>query len=142
MWKICGNSSQSVIFVCNHQRWIKFKYAAFLFFCGKCEMSAFRTFMVVQRRACRLKAMRLDVLFDQKTTSASIANEALMSQNREKWINVCHPRKRMSVRKAENLCVFAYFKIWRIIKRCFFSINNIRKIIQYLLFCRYHQGAL
>ena len=86
--------------------------------------------MVVQRRACRFKAyMRLGVLFEQETTSASIANEALMSQNREKGINVCLPRKRMSVRKAENLCVFAYFKIWRIIKRCFFSINNIRKII-------------
>ena len=54
--------------------------------------------MVVQRRACRLKAyMRLDVLFDQKTTSASIANEALMSQNREKGINVCYSRKRIIV---------------------------------------------
>ena len=41
--------------------------------------------------------MRLDVLFDQKTTSASIANEALMSQNREKGINVCYSRKRIIV---------------------------------------------
>ena len=41
LWKICGNSSQSVIFVCNHQRWIKFKYAAFLFFVGnvRCQLS-------------------------------------------------------------------------------------------------------